>query len=231
MHILLVEDDPKLGPLLQYKLNQEYHTVTWVSESELAMEYVQESHYDLYILDWMMPKKSGLMLCEEIRASNDQTPILMLTARDAIDDRVTGLTRGADDYLIKPFAFEELFARIHALTRRIPVAINQEQTCQYAGITLDWQTHEVYREGQLLTLTKKEFQLLDFFLRHAEKVLTRDQIVNYVWGLDATITRNAVDAAIKLLRKKVDDGFSHKLIHNVRGVGYRLYVAGENERV
>ncbi|WP_312113399.1 response regulator transcription factor [Brevibacillus reuszeri] len=231
MHILLVEDDPKLGPLIQYKLSQEYHTVEWVSDPELAMEYVQQTHYDLYILDWMMPKKSGLKLCEEIRASNDQTPILMLTARDAIDDRVTGLNRGADDYLVKPFAFEELFARIHALTRRIPVFMNQEQTCEYAGITLNRLTYEVYREGQLLPLTKKEFQLLDFFLRHAEKVLNRDQIVNYVWGVDATITPNAVDAAIKLLRKKVVDGFPHKLIHNVRGVGYRLYVAGENECV
>ncbi|KQL43517.1 regulator [Brevibacillus choshinensis] len=231
MHILLVEDDPKLGPLIQYKLNQGYHTVEWVADPELVMDYLQQAHYDLYILDWMMPKKSGLMLCEEIRASNDQTPILMLTARDAIDDRVTGLTRGADDYLIKPFAFEELFARIHALTRRIPVAINQEKTCEYAGITLDRQTHEVYREGQLLTLTKKEFQLLEFFLRNAEKVLTREQILNYVWGLDATITPNAVDAAIKLLRKKVDDGFPNKLIHNVRGIGYRLFLSEENESV
>jgi len=231
LHILLVEDDPKLGPLIQYKLNQEYHTVEWVPDSELALDYVRQTHYDLYILDWMMPKKSGLMLCEEIRASNDQTPILMLTARDAIDDRVAGLTKGADDYLIKPFAFEELFARIHALGRRIPAGLNQEQTCEYAGLVLHRQTHEVRRDGQLLALTKKEFQLLEFFLRNAEKVLTREQMINYVWGLDAIITPNAVDAAIKLLRKKVDDGFSSKLIHNVRGVGYRLYLPKENECV
>lgn len=155
----------------------------------------------------------------------------MLTARDAIDDRVTGLTRGADDYLVKPFAFEELFARIHALSRRIPVAQNQEQSCEYAGIRLNRQSHEVWRDEKLLNLTKKEFQLLEFFLRHPEKVLTREQIINYVWGLDAMITPNAVDAAIKLLRKKVDDGFAQKLIHNVRGVGYRLYEAEEHERV
>lgn len=231
MHILLVEDDPKLGPLIQYKLSQDYHTVEWVADAELAMEYLRQTHYDLYILDWMMPKKSGLVLCEEIRASNDWTPILMLTARDAIDDRVTGLTRGADDYLVKPFAFEELFARIHALSRRIPVAQNQEQSCEYAGIRLNRQSHEVWRDEKLLNLTKKEFQLLEFFLRHPEKVLTREQIINYVWGLDAMITPNAVDAAIKLLRKKVDDGFAQKLIHNVRGVGYRLYEAEEHERV
>ncbi|MED1953079.1 response regulator transcription factor [Brevibacillus centrosporus] len=231
MHILLVEDDPKLGPLIQYKLSQDYHTVEWVAEAELAMEYLRQTHYDLYILDWMMPKKSGLVLCEEIRASHDWTPILMLTARDAIDDRVTGLTRGADDYLVKPFAFEELFARIHALSRRIPVAQNQEQSCEYAGIRLNRQSHEVWRDEKLLNLTKKEFQLLEFFLRHPEKVLTREQIINYVWGLDAMITPNAVDAAIKLLRKKVDDGFAQKLIHNVRGVGYRLYEAEEHERV
>ncbi|QRG68058.1 response regulator transcription factor [Brevibacillus choshinensis] len=231
MHILLVEDDPKLGPLIQYKLSQDYHTVEWVADAELAMEYLQQTHYDLYILDWMMPKKSGLMLCEEIRARNDRTPILMLTARDSIDDRVAGLTIGADDYLVKPFAFEELFARIHALARRIPVALHQEQSCEYAGIRLDRQTHEVWRDERLLNLTKKEFQLLEFFLRHPEKVLTREQIINYVWGLDAMITPNAVDAAIKLLRKKVDDGFTQKLIHNVRGVGYRLYEAEEHERV
>jgi DNA-binding response OmpR family regulator len=231
LHILLVEDDPKLGPLIQYKLSQDYHTVEWVADAELAMEYLRQTHYDLYILDWMMPKKSGLVLCEEIRASNDWTPILMLTARDAIDDRVTGLTRGADDYLVKPFAFEELFARIHALSRRIPVAQNQEQSCEYAGIRLNRQSHEVWRDEKLLNLTKKEFQLLEFFLRHPEKVLTREQIINYVWGLDAMITPNAVDAAIKLLRKKVDDGFAQKLIHNVRGVGYRLYEAEEHERV
>ncbi|WP_411503133.1 response regulator transcription factor [Brevibacillus centrosporus] len=231
MHILLVEDDPKLGPLIQYKLSQDYHTVEWVADAELAMEYLRQTHYDLYILDWMMPKKSGLVLCEEIRASHDWTPILMLTARDAIDDRVTGLTRGADDYLVKPFAFEELFARIHALSRRIPVAQNQEQSCEYAGIRLNRQSHEVWRDEKLLNLTKKEFQLLEFFLRHPEKVLTREQIINYVWGLDAMITPNAVDAAIKLLRKKVDDGFAQKLIHNVRGVGYRLYEAEEHERV
>ncbi|GED30541.1 response regulator transcription factor [Brevibacillus centrosporus] len=231
MHILLVEDDPKLGPLIQYKLSQDYHTVEWVADAELAMEYLRQTHYDLYILDWMMPKKSGLVLCEEIRASHDWTPILMLTARDAIDDRVTGLTRGADDYLVKPFAFEELFARIHALSRRIPVAQNQEQSCEYAGIRLYRQSHEVWRDEKLLNLTKKEFQLLEFFLRHPEKVLTREQIINYVWGLDAMITPNAVDAAIKLLRKKVDDGFAQKLIHNVRGVGYRLYEAEEHERV
>lgn len=231
MHILLVEDDIKLGPLIQYKLSQDYHTVEWVADAELAMEYLMQTHYDLYILDWMMPKKSGLVLCEEIRASHDWTPILMLTARDAIDDRVTGLTRGADDYLVKPFAFEELFARIHALSRRIPVAQNQEQSCEYAGIRLNRQSHEVWRDEKLLNLTKKEFQLLEFFLRQPEKVLTREQIINYVWGLDAMITPNAVDAAIKLLRKKVDDGFAQKLIHNVRGVGYRLYEAEEHERV
>lgn len=231
MHILLVEDDIKLGPLIQYKLSQDYHTVEWVADAELAMEYLMQTHYDLYILDWMMPKKSGLVLCEEIRASHDWTPILMLTARDAIDDRVTGLTRGADDYLVKPFAFEELFARIHALSRRTPVAQNQEQSCEYAGIRLNRQSHEVWRDEKLLNLTKKEFQLLEFFLRQPEKVLTREQIINYVWGLDAMITPNAVDAAIKLLRKKVDDGFAQKLIHNVRGVGYRLYEAEEHERV
>ncbi len=231
MHILIVEDDPKLGPLLQYKLEQEYHTVEWVSDPELVFDYLRQAKYDLYILDWMMPKKSGIALCEEIRARNDRTPILMLTARDAIADRVKGLNCGADDYLVKPFAFEELFARIHALARRNPADFFQEQTYEYDGLLLDLQTHEVYRDGKLLALTKREFQLLEFFMRHPEKVLTREQIINHVWGLDAAITPNAVDATIKLLRKKVDDGFPHKLIHSVRGVGYRLLRQKENKRV
>ncbi|MGD8191436.1 response regulator transcription factor [Brevibacillus ginsengisoli] len=231
MHILLVEDDPKLGPLLQYKLSQEMHTVDWVTDPELVDDYLRQAKYDLYILDWMMPRKSGIALCEEIRAKNDHTPILMLTARDAVDDRITGLNSGADDYLIKPFAFGELFARVNALARRSPITVFQEPKYEYAGIALNPHTHEVSRDGEILLLTKKEFQLLEFFLRHAEKVLTREQILNSVWGLDASITPNAVDAAIKLLRKKVDDGFQQKLIHNVRGIGYRLLNQEENERV
>ncbi|NGQ95913.1 response regulator transcription factor [Brevibacillus sp. SYP-B805] len=231
MHILLIEDDSKLGALVQYKLSREYHTVDWVSDPELVDDYLKKSRYDLYILDWMMPRKSGLEICKELRSRNDATPILMLTARDAVPDRVLGLNSGADDYLVKPFAFEELFARIHALGRRNRLPDYHEDVYTVGGITLNTLTHEVTREGVPIALTKKEFQLLAFMMRHAGRTISREQLLDHVWGVDAAITPNAVDAAIKLLRKKVDDGFAQKLIHNVRGFGYRLSCQEENDHV
>lgn len=231
MHILLIEDDLKLGPLLHYKLSQEYHTVDWVSDTDLVEEYLQKSSYDLYILDWMMPKKSGLQICEELRKRKVATPVLMLTARDSVSDRVMGLNTGADDYLIKPFAFEELFARINALGRRTNLAVFQDEIYTFGDLTVNTQTHEVKRGAVPLSLTKKEFQLMLFLVRHAEQILSRDQILDQVWGVDTSITPNAIDAAIKLLRKKVDHGFEHKLIHSIRGIGYRLSYSQENSHV
>ncbi|MGE5702588.1 MAG: response regulator transcription factor [Clostridia bacterium] len=230
MHILLIEDDLKLGPLLHYKLSQAYHTVDWVSDTDFVEEYLQKSSYDLYILDWMMPKKSGLDICQDIRKRKDTTPILMLTARDSLSDRVLGLNTGADDYLVKPFAFEELFARVNALGRRVS-AVFQDEIYEFGDLTVNPHTHEVKRGDVSLSLTKKEFQLILFLVRHAEQTLSRDQILDHVWGVGTVITPNAVDAAIKLLRKKVDNGFEKKIIQSIRGIGYRLSYQQENPHV
>ncbi|UJF35650.1 response regulator transcription factor [Paenibacillus hexagrammi] len=227
MHILLVEDDRKLGELIQYKLNKQLNQVEWALDAENAMEFMERSTFDMYILDWMMPHKTGIELCKEIRMKKDRTPILMLTARDSITDRVQGLNAGADDYLVKPFAFEELIARLHALYRRKET--NWEADTKIFGdiLVVDYGTYEVKRNGVAVPLSRREFQLLSFMSQHPKQILSREQLIDHVWGLDAEITLNTVDATIKLLRKKLDDPFSDKIIHNVRGLGYRLVVEGE----
>ncbi|WP_310832089.1 response regulator transcription factor [Paenibacillus pedocola] len=221
MHILLVEDDAKLGYMIQYKLTSAGHRTEWARTSEEAELFFSTTEFDLYILDWMLPGKTGLELCRQQRGLNDNTAILMLTARGEIEDRVSGLLTGADDYMIKPFAFEELLARITSLDRRKQT---RGYTLKYAvsGLRLNPDTQEAEREGVPLTLTKREFQLLEFFARHPNVVLSRERILNSVWGSEANVTLNAVDAVIKLLRKKVDDPFSVKLIRSVHGRGYRL---------
>lgn len=227
MRILLVEDDSKLGFMIQYKLDYEGHKVDWAQNAEEAEAFVGAGGYDIYILDWMLPGKSGLDLCKEWRGQQDKTAILMLTARDTIRDRVQGLTGGADDYLIKPFAFEELFARIIALDRR-------KQTNGYAeayslnGLTLNPQTQEVMRDGISIYLTKRELHLLVYMMRHPGEVLSRERILNYVWGSGSEVTLNAVDATVKLLRKKIDGPFDFKMVQSVHGRGYRLANKGED---
>jgi DNA-binding response OmpR family regulator len=222
MRILLVEDDSKLGQLLQYKLKKQYHQVVWVIDGWDAIEKMEQNQFDLYILDWMVTCVSGLDLCRMIRSKNDKTPILMLTARDAVSDRVEGLMAGADDYLVKPFDFDELFARIHALGRRKESEWHDEIRT-IGDVALNMRTLEVTRNGIKVVLTKKEFQLLSYLMSNAGYVLSREQILNQVWGIDAEVTLNAVDAFVKLLRKKVGDSpFPKKLIHSVRGLGYRM---------
>ena len=221
MHILLVEDDANLGMLVQYKLNKEFHNVEWTQDVETAQQYINLGSYDLYILDWMLPSKSGLDFCRELRQKQDKTPILMLTARDAVSDRVEGLNSGADDYLIKPFAFEELLARIHALGRRNETGWTDEELV-VGNLRINLQTHHVQRGKTDIVLTRREFQLLSYLMKNSGIVLSREQIIDMVWGLDAAVTPNAVDASIKLLRKKMDDPFTNKMIRSVRGLGYRL---------
>ncbi|TVY09697.1 response regulator transcription factor [Paenibacillus cremeus] len=223
MRILLMEDDEKLGMLIQYKLSQEFHNVEWVRDSETAEQYIQVGSYDAYILDWMVPGKSGVELCADLRAKGDRTPILMLTARDAVPDRVKGLRSGADDYLVKPFAFEELSARVHAMSRR-GAAEWSDDVLRLGDdvLVLNRDTHDVVRSGSVLSLTRREFQLLALLLQYSGQVISRERIMDQIWGMDAEVTPNSVDATIKLLRKKVDDPFPDKLIHSVRGFGYRL---------
>lgn len=225
MRILLIEDDAKLGFMIQYKLNLEGHQAEWVQNSEEAEMFFMEDVFDLYIMDWMLPGKTGLELCKERREKHDTTAILMLTARDAIEDRVNGLLTGADDYLVKPFAFEELFARITALDRRKQTN-GYEEECSVSGLTINPHTQETMRDGQQIYLTKREFQLLTLFLRHPNEVLSRERILNNVWGSLADVTLNVVDATVKLLRKKIDDPFLDKILLTVHGRGYRLVDTG-----
>ncbi|WP_282937949.1 response regulator transcription factor [Paenibacillus sp. RC67] len=224
MNILLVEDDKKLGELVQYKLKKELFQVEWAQDAWMAESFMARSAFDVYIFDWMLPRKSGIDLCKETRSRKDFTPVLMLTAKDTVTDRVQGLNAGADDYLIKPFAFEELIARIHALFRRKETNWEGEKMSLGDVLAIHKTRREVIRSGVVLSLSRREFQLLDFLADHQGQVLSREQLLDRVWGLDAEITLNAVDATIKLLRKKLDDPFPDKLIHNVRGFGYRLMI-------
>ena len=230
MRILLVEDDAKLGFMLHYKLGKERFTVDWAQNAEEAEAFLDIGSYDMYIFDWMMPGKSGLQLCKERRGNNDKTAILMLTSRDKVVHRVEGLMNGADDYLVKPFEYEELIARIHALDRRVQ-SKGYRALYHLGQLTLNPQSYEVTREGKVIRLTKREYQLLNNFMRHSGKVLSREQILNQVWGIDAEVTLNAIDALVKLLRKKIDDPFTNKLIHNVHGYGYKLAALEESNDV
>jgi DNA-binding response OmpR family regulator len=224
MNILLVEDDRKLGRLIQFKLNKEGFKVEWALDADEADMFIQRETFDIFILDWMMPKKNGIEFCKELRAAKNLTPILMLTAKDAVSDKVMGLNAGADDYLVKPFSFEELIARLQALHRRRETNWNGELLDLGEPLQIWKSTMKVVRSGVELTLTRKEFQLLVFMAEHPGQVLSREQLQNRVWGMYAEITLNAVDATIKLLRKKVDDPFQDKMIQSVRGMGYRLQV-------
>jgi DNA-binding response OmpR family regulator len=200
MHILLLEDDETLGPLIEYKLRKAYHEVDWSTHVETAQSFISVGHYDLYILDWMLPDGTGTELCSALRKQGDSTPVLMLTARDAVEDRVKGLQLGADDYLVKPFAMEELLARIEALGRRKNTAWHG-RTEQIGDLVLDYGSHTVTRNGQPIVLTRREFQLLACLMQNSGNILSREQILNAVWGM-AEVTPNAVDATIRLLRKK-----------------------------
>jgi DNA-binding response OmpR family regulator len=220
MNILLVEDDLKLGPLIEYKLKKEFHTTDWVTDAQTAESYFSLGHYDVYIFDWMLPDGTGIELCQILRKKNDNTPILILTAKDAVTDRVNGLKHGADDYLIKPFAFEELTARIEALGRRKDTSWN-DGMLQFGELNLRLNTHKVIRGGVPIHLSRREFQLLGYLMKHPKQILSREQIMNAVWGL-AEVTPNTVDATIKQLRKKVDAPYSDKYLHSYRGIGYSI---------
>lgn len=221
MRILIIEDDKKLGFMVRYKLIQQLHNVDWAINAEEAEAFIAIDSYDIYIMDWIIAGKSGLELCTDLRKKNDKTAILMLTARDEVNERIKGLMLGVDDYMVKPFVFEELYARIFALDRRKQV-ISYESEYVFGSLRLNPITHIVTREGTNIYLTKKEFLLLAYFMRHAGVVLTREQIINNVWGISATVTLNAVDSTIKLLRKKMYYHLGQEFIINVHGLGYRL---------
>ncbi|WP_135557088.1 response regulator transcription factor [Paenibacillus cymbidii] len=231
MRILFAEDDESLGELTEHQLQRRYHSVDWVRDGAEAKTCMQAGAYDVYVFDWMLPDSSGIELTANARAAGDKTPILLLTARDAVQDRVLGLRTGADDYMIKPFALDELDARIHALARRGDSVYRPDQL-QVGELSANPARYEVTRGGVPVALTRREFQLLVCLMRHAGQVLSREQLLDHVWGIGAGVTLNTVDATVKLLRKKVDGPFAAKLIRSIYGAGYRLAVPnGEKAHV
>ncbi len=219
MRILAVEDDEIIAIFLKYGLEQEHYTIDIASDGEIGWALSQTYEYDLIILDVMLPKRDGLTLCRQLRSQQRQTPILMLTGRQNIEDKVKGLDVGADDYLVKPFVFAELLARLRALTRR-----HQAKTAplQVADLTLDPVRHQVHRDGQVIELTTKEYTILEYLMHHVGEVVTRAQLIEHVWEPETKNASNVIDVYLSYLRRKIDRDFPVKLLHTVRGVGYVL---------
>ena len=220
-NVLIIDDDPKLLKMLQRTLVYENLNVLTATNGLEALLLVQSQRPDLIIVDWMMPKMDGLSFIQRLRDDENKTLILMLTARDAIENRVEGLESGADDYLVKPFAPAELVARVHAMLRRVE-AKTENQRATYADVTLDPTTHEARRSDQLLQLTVTEFNLLHLLLRHPRQVLERRQILNEVWGYDFGGDDNVLEIYVGYLRRKLEADGRSRLIHTVRGIGYVL---------
>jgi DNA-binding response OmpR family regulator len=220
MRVLLIEDDRKAARLLSKGLQEEGFVVDVASTGEGGEEQAALNEYDVVILDWLLPGRDGLAVCRALRASGNSTPILMLTARDSVADRVSGLGTGADDYLTKPFALDELLARIQALLRRSRSV--QPVVLKVADLTLDPVTRRVSRGSVVVTLTPKEYAILEVLMRNVGQVVSRTRLAERVWDEASEVLDNLVDAHVSHLRKKVDRDSSVPLIHTVRGVGYRL---------
>lgn len=220
MTILVVEDEIKISKFIKKGLEMEHYTIDTAYDGEEALEKIQINSYDIIILDIMLPKIDGIEVCRQIRESKIDTPVIMLTAKDGVDDRVRGLDVGADDYLVKPFAFGELIARIRALLRREKMV--KPTKLEVADLTLDPQTHEVYRGGKEISLSSKEYKLLDYMMRRPGHVCTRTMIGEHIWGYNFSDDSNVIDVYISYLRKKIDSGFRSRLLHTVRDVGYKI---------
>jgi heavy metal response regulator len=227
MRVLLVEDERRISAYVKRGLEEQGYAVDTAFTGREALDWAETVHYDLIILDIMLPEMDGLTVCRELRGRADRAPILMLTARDTIDDRVMGLDAGADDYLVKPFALKELLARLRALTRRAADA-PKSSVLQIADLTLDTLTRRVKRGGRAIELTPKEYAVLECLLRETGRVLARSQIAEHVWSYDVYNQSNIVDVYIRNLRRKIDDPFDVKLIHTVRGAGYRLSLQSDD---
>jgi len=221
LHVLIVEDERRIAAYVRRGLEEEGYAVDVAVTGREAFEWASGVPFDAIVLDLLLPEMDGLSVCRELRARGARTPILMLTARDAVDDRVAGLDAGADDYLVKPFALKELLARLRALTRRTDDQ-PRVSILRVADLTLDTLTHRVERDGRRVALTAKEMAVLECLMREPERVLTRTQIAEHVWNYDVFNHSNVVDVYIRNLRRKLDDGAGLKLIHTVRGAGYRL---------
>lgn len=220
MRILIVEDESRLARLIRRSLLEEGYAIDLAALGEEALEWVQFADFDAIILDVMLPDLDGFSVCRALRARQIQSPILMLTARDSVEDRVAGLDAGADDYLTKPFAFAELTARLRALVRRPPETLSPVLTV--ADLRLDPASHQVWRGDQEVTLPNKEFRLLEYLMRNPNRVLTRTMIAEHVWDYEFLNATNVIDVHVRSLRRKVDDPHPIKRIVTVRGSGYKL---------
>lgn len=221
MRVLIVEDEKRMASFIQRGLKEEGFAVDVASDGEQGWEYASMNDYDVILLDWMLPKMDGLAVCARIRQEGSRVPILMLTVRDTVEDKIKGLDQGADDYLTKPFAFDELLARIRALTRR-PREL-QEQTVLKAGnLTVDLVGRRVLVGADQVTLSQKEFALLEFLMRRKGQVVTRSQIAEHVWDLHFDPMSNTIDVYINFLRKKIDGSRKKSRIETLRGSGYRI---------
>ncbi len=221
MRILIVEDERHLAIVLRRVFTEERYVVDIANDGAAGYDLALKNSYELIILDLMLPGMDGWELCRRLRAEQSAVPILILTARDAVEDRVRGLKLGADDYLVKPFAMEELLARVEALLRRAS-AVETTTQLQLGDLSLDLLRHEAYRGNGVIELTAKEFSLLEYLMRHPGQVLTRMQILDHVWFDDFERNSNIVDIYIHYLREKVDRNFAHPLIKTMRGVGYKM---------
>ena len=222
MRILVVEDEHKIANSIKKGLEQESYAVDVAYDGEYGYDLASTEDYDVIILDLLLPKMDGVEICQKLREENIHTPILILTAKGQLEDKVGGLNSGADDYLVKPFAFAELLARIKALTRRPKQALASVLTVR--DLRLDTLTYEVKRGKKEVKLSKTEFALLEYLLRHKGKILTKDQIINHVWDYDANVLPNTVEVYIGYLRNKIDRPFKNKpaLIQTARGFGYKI---------
>ena len=225
MRILVIEDNHRLNSSLTASLVHEGYSVDSAYDGQEGQDLAEMTAYDLIILDILLPLKDGLEVCRDLRRRRVSTPILLLTARDSIDDRVKGLDCGADDYLVKPFAMRELLARLRALLRRQHP--EKQGRLEMGDLTMDPITHTVERGGRLIDLTPKEFALLEYFLYHANQVVTREMIEQHIWNYDFECESNVIDVYVRRLRRKIDDPFACKLLATVRGIGYRLQPPAE----
>jgi heavy metal response regulator len=228
MRVLIVEDEPKVASYVKRGLEEQGYAVDVAADGRAALEWVETVSFDLIVLDILLPGADGFSVCRELRQREISTPVLMLTARDAVDDRVQGLDAGADDYLVKPFALKELLARLRALARRTANPA-RTTTLQVADLTLDTLTRRVRRGGKAIKLTAKEYAILECLMVELDRVLTRTMIAEHVWNYDVYNHSNVVDVYIRNLRRKIDDPYDKKLIHTVRGAGYRLSAADNDE--
>ena len=222
MRILIVEDEKKVAAFIKKGLEEETYAVDTASDGEEGLYLGEQNPYDLIILDLMLPKINGLDILSRLRSKKIDTPILLLTAKDSVNDKVEGLNQGADDYLTKPFAFSELLARIRVLLRRGKA--ETKTTLEIADLTLDLVSHKVNRGDEEIELTGKEYSLLEYFMRNQEKVLTRTMIAEHVWDYNFDTFTNVIDVYVNHLRKKIDKNFPAKLLHTLRGVGYVMKV-------